>query len=139
MTAQELVDLLNTLLEAERAGAKVLAAFLDDYEPSTPAWRLLAAVQRDEAANCAILIDLIQNINGTPSRETGDFLSKALAVKGKVARLQFLNRGQKSVARRIGDALPRLRPGPVRSALLSMRDCHLRNIEACDVLVATQP
>ena len=63
MTVEELSRLLNKLLEAERAGAKVLAAFVDDYERDTPAWRQLVAVQRDEATNCAILIDL------NPTRE----------------------------------------------------------------------
>lgn len=137
MTAEELVERLNMLLEAERAGAKVLAAFLDDYERDTPAWRQLAVVQRDEATNCVILIDLIRRVNGAPSQVTGDFQGKALAVEGKVARLQFLNRGQKWVARKISEALPRLEQNFVRSALLAMHESHLLNIEACDALVET--
>jgi hypothetical protein len=137
MPAEELIRLLNVLLEAERAGAKVLAAFLNDYERGTPAWRQLATVQRDEAQNCVILMDLIRSVNGTPSTATGDFLDKALAVEGKAARLQFLNRGQKWVARKIGEALPRLEQGFVRDALRAMRESHLLNIEACDALVET--
>ena len=137
MTVEELVGLLNRLLEAERAGAKVLAAFLDEYERDTPAWRQLAAVQRDEAKNCAILIDLIRHMNGTPSAATGDFLEKALAVKGRVARLQFLNRGQQWVARKISEALPQLEQDFVRSALSAMHESHLLNIEACDALAET--
>lgn len=39
MKTEELVGLLNVLLEAERAGAKVLAAFLNDHERDTPALR----------------------------------------------------------------------------------------------------
>jgi hypothetical protein len=137
MTAEELVELLNTLLEAERAGAKVLAAFLNDYERDTAAWRQLAAVQRDEAKNCAILIDLIERLNGTPSAETGVFLAKALAVEGKIARLQFLNRGQQWVARQINEALPRVEQELVRGALFAMQESHLLNIEACDALAET--
>ncbi len=137
MPANEVLGLLNTLLEAERAGAKVLAAFLNDYEPDTPAWSRLAAVQRDEARNCAILIGLILRLNGAPSRVTGDFMGKALATEGKAARLQFLNRGQKWVARKIGEALPRLQQDFVRGALFAMRESHLLNIEACDALVET--
>src|SRR5262249_8243313 len=82
MSDQEAVGLLNVLLEAERAGARVLAAFLDEYERDTPAWRQLAVVQRDEAQNCAVLLDLIRRLNGTPSAATGDFVGKALAVEG---------------------------------------------------------
>jgi hypothetical protein len=137
MTAEALVGLLNTLLEAERAGAKVLARFLDDYERDTPAWRQLAAVQRDEATNCAILIGLIRRVNGAPSAATGDFLGKALAVEGKAARLQFLNRGQKWVARKINEALPQVEQVFVRGALFAMQESHLLNIEACDALIET--
>jgi nitronate monooxygenase len=137
MPVKEVIELLDTLLEAERAGAKVLAAYLDDYERDTPAWRLLAAVQRDEAKNCAILIDLVRRLDGVPSTATGDFLGKAMAAKGRVARLQFLNRGQKWVARRIGDALPRLEQDFICGALFAMRESHLLNIELCDALVET--
>jgi hypothetical protein len=137
MPAAELVGLLNVLLEAERAGARVLAAFLNDYERDTPAWRQLAAVQRDEAKNCVILIDLIRRVNGAPSAATGDFLGKALAVEGKAARLHFLNRGQRWVARKISEALPRLEQEFVCDALLAMHESHLLNIEACDALMET--
>jgi 5-formyltetrahydrofolate cyclo-ligase len=137
LSAAELIDLLNVLLEAERAGAKVLAAFLDDYQRDTPAWRQLAAVQRDEAQNCVILSDLVKKLGGTPSAKTGDFLGKALAVEGRVARLQFLNRGQGWVARKIGEALPQVQQDFARAALSAMSESHLLNIEACDALAET--
>ena len=137
MPAEQLVGLLNILLEAERAGAKVLAAFLNEYERDSPAWRQLAAVQRDEANNCAILIDLIRRVNGTPSMATGSFLGKALAVEGKSARLRFLNRGQQWVARKINESLPYLEQDFVRGALFPMQESHLLNIEACAALVET--
>jgi 5,10-methenyltetrahydrofolate synthetase len=137
MPRDEVLELLNLLLEAERAGAKVIAAFLNDYERDTPAWTKLAAVQRDEAKNCAILIDLIRRLAGTPSTAIGDFLGKALAVEGRIERLRFLNRGQDWVARKIGEALPNIEQGFVRDALLAMRESHLLNIVACDALVAT--
>lgn len=137
MPAAEVIALLNVLLEAERAGAKVLAAFLDDYERDTPAWRQLAAVQRDESKNCAILIELVRRMSGAASAATGDFLGKALAIEGKVARLQFLNRGQGWVARKISEALPHIEEDFVRSALSAMHESHLLNIEACDALAET--
>ena len=137
LTTAELVALLNVLLEAERAGAKVLAAFLEEYQRDTPAWRQLAAVQRDEAQNCAILIDLIRRLEGAPSGATGDFLGKALAVEGKVARLQFLNRGQGWVARKIAEALPQVKQDFVRGALATMHESHLLNIEGCEALAET--
>ena len=135
MAVEELVNLLNLLLEAERAGAKVLAAFLNDYERDTRAWRQLAAVQRDEARNCAVLIDLVRRLKGGPSAATGSFLEKALAVNGRIARLRFLNRGQEWVARRIGEALPRVNQDFVYGALFAMQVSHLLNVEQCDALV----
>ncbi len=137
MPAAELLALLNVLLEAERAGAKVLAAFLDGYEQGTPAWKQLSAVQRDEAKNCAILMDLIRRVNGAPSAATGDFLGKALAVQGRVERLRFLNRGQKWVARKISEALPQIGENFMRGALSAMLESHLFNIEGCDALIET--
>lgn len=137
MPTEELIKLLNLLLEAERAGAKVLAEFLKEYPRDTAAWKQLAAVQRDEAQNCAILIDLIRRVNGTASTATGDFLGRALAVETKVARLKFLNRGQQWVARKISEALPKMEQGVVRDTLFAMQESHLLNIKACDALVET--
>ncbi|HTN67181.1 MAG TPA: DUF6306 domain-containing protein [Burkholderiaceae bacterium] len=106
MPADEMIQLLNRLLEAERAGARTLAAFLGEYPPQSPAWQELRRVQRDEASNCKLLIDAIRSLGAEPSGATGDFLGKALAVQGRAARLAFLNRGQGWVARKIGEALP---------------------------------
>lgn len=131
----EVVTALNTLLEAERAGAKVLAAILDSYIAESDAWLRLRLVQRDEARNCAILIRLIRNIGGTPSTVTGDFVAKCLAVEGETARLAFLNRGQAWVARKIAEYLPRITDATVREALIDMHASHLANVEACEALI----
>jgi hypothetical protein len=132
---EELAELLNTLLEAERAGAKVLAAFLDEYPRESAAWNQLQRVQRDEAKNCSILIDSIRSLGNTPSSSVGEFFNKALAVQGRAARLKFLNRGQGWVARKIAEALPRIPQGPIHEMLLEMYSSHIANIEACDALL----
>lgn len=132
---EELAELLNTLLEAERAGAKVLAAFLDEYPRESAAWIQLQEVQQDEAKNCSILIDSIRSLGKMPSSSVGEFFNKALAVRGRAARLKFLNRGQGWVARKIAEALPRIPQGPIHEMLLDMRSSHLANIEACDALL----
>jgi nitronate monooxygenase len=97
----------------------------------------VSAVQRDEAKNCAILIELIRTFGATPSAATGDFLGKALKIEGRIARLQFLNRGQGWVARKISEALPHIGDVSVRRALADMYDSHLLNIEACEALIET--
>lgn len=135
----DLLALLNTLLEAERAGAKVLNEFMADYPDGSAAWQTLRKVQRDEAENCAILMRLIRSLDAEPSKATGDFVAKALAVQGNAERLAFLNRGQAWVARKIGEALPSLPPGDIRTALAEMQDSHVANIDTCDALVKSMP
>lgn len=135
MTTTDLVALLDTLLEAERAGAKVLNEFLADYPEGSNARRTLRDVQGDESENCAILMRLIRGLGAEPSKATGDFVAKALAVEGNAQRLAFLNRGQGWIARKIREALPAIPEGEVRAALVEMHDSHIANIATCDALV----
>lgn len=135
MPREEFGRLLNLLLEAERAGAKLLAAYLDELPPGTPDWVGLHAVQRDEARNCAVLIHYLLEAEVAPSMATGDFYRKGLEIRGWRARLEFLNRGQRWVARRIADALPRIAPSGARSALQEMHESHLANIALCEQLL----
>jgi nitronate monooxygenase len=135
MPVQELGRLLNLLLEAERAGARLLAAYLDELPTGTAEWVGLHAVQRDEARNCAVLIPCLLKADVTPSMVTGDFYRKGLELKDWRERLQFLNRGQGWVAKRIADALPRIAPCTTRSALQEMHESHLTNIALCEQLL----
>ena len=103
----ELVELLNTLLEGERAGDKLAQAFLRE-SPSAEATVLLTAVKRDEARFAAMLERLIERLgNLKPSARVGDFYDMAMAIEGFAARLAFLNRGQSWVVRKLQGALPR--------------------------------
>jgi hypothetical protein len=135
MPVQELGRLLNLLLEAERAGARLLAAYLNELPPGTAEWVGLHAVQRDEARNCAVLIHCLLKAEVTPSMATGEFYRKGLELKDWRERLQFLNRGQGWVARRIAEALPRIAPSTTRSALQEMHESHLANIARCEQLL----
>src|SRR4051794_12326363 len=113
----DVVALLNELLEAERAGARLLADWMSEAPPVSPLRERLQAVQRDEAENCAILIHLLRDARATPSGATGAFYGKALAIKDWRERLDFLNRGQGWVAKRIAAALPQMADSPARTAL----------------------
>lgn len=135
MAREELGALLNLLLEAERAGAKLLAAYLDELSPKSPAWTRLRAVHTDEARNCSVLIHHLLQAEVPPSAGTGDFYQKGLAIRFWQERLQFLNRGQRWVAKRIAEALPRLAPGEARDALQEMHRSHLVNIHLCEELI----
>ena len=136
MTEKELAELLNVLLEAERAGAKLLAAWLEELPPQSALFAALRDVQRDEARNCTVLIDCLVEAGAVPSRRTGDFYDKALPIRDWRERLEFLNRGQAWVARRIAAALPQIQSPAAKTALQEMHDSHFANIERCKELPA---
>lgn len=136
MPREEFGRLLNLLLEAERAGAKLLAAYLDELPPGTGRWIGLHAVQRDEARNCAVLIHHLLEADVTPSMSVGDFYDRGLEIRSWRERLEFLNRGQRWVAKRIAAALPRIPASSAKSALQAMHESHLANIALCDQLLA---
>jgi nitronate monooxygenase len=123
---------LNTLLEAERAGAKLLAAYVAELPPQSTAWSALQKIQRDEAHNCAVLIHLLLNAEVAPSSAVGDFYDRGLALRTWRERLEFLNRGQAWVAKRIAEALPRIPELGARTALRAMHESHVQNIDLCE-------
>lgn len=135
MTVDELGGLLNTLLEAERAGAAVLAVYTRQVDLGPWARDEMRRMQRDEAHNCGVLLGLIARLGLASSSATGTFLEKALAVRGPVPRLEYLNRGQAWVERKIADALPRITDPDVHRALDAMRTSHSSNIAACNALI----
>jgi hypothetical protein len=134
MTHAELGGFLNLLLEAERAGAKLLSAYLDELPLESARWTRMRAVQLDEARNCAVLLHLLLEAEVTPTAAVGDFYGRGLAIRGWRERLEFLNRGQAWVAKRIAAALPRLPPA-AQKPLQEMLDSHVVNIGICEGLL----
>jgi uncharacterized protein DUF6306 len=122
------------MLEAERAGAKALVVFMDDFPRNGEAWKTLRQVQADEAHNCALIGKLIEK-SGTPySHATGEFYDKAVAVKGNRERIAFLVKGLRWAVKRFEEKLPELEP-VARDVFTRMRDSHLRSIAACEKLL----
>ena len=130
----ECAELLNMLLEAERAGARLLADYVAALPLESEIGARLRQVQRDEAKNCAVLYRLLLEIGFTPSMAVGSFYEKGLAIEGLHQRLEFLNRGQGWVAKRIAAALPDLPDSPARAMLEEMHASHVANIAACEAL-----
>jgi nitronate monooxygenase len=127
-------DFLNAMLEAERAGAKALVVFMDDFPRNGEAWKVLRQIQADEAHNCALMGKLLEK-SGTPySHATGEFYDKAIAVKGPKQRLEYLVRGLKWAVKRFEGELPRL-DAEAQGLFTRMRDSHLRSIAACESLL----
>lgn len=123
---QALLANLNTLLEAERAGARVaLRTAAEAGEERRP---LVVDIHRDEARWCAVLTRAIRKLGGLPSTKTGDFYAKAMAITDLDARMVFLNRGQAWVVRKLNALIPTLPDGQILADLRMMLDAHERNI-----------
>lgn len=126
----EIVDSLNELLEAERAGARVCARYAGEAHDAHAA-ALLRGVGRAEGHWVHMLTGHVRRLGGDPSPATGAFYGKALRREGLTARMEFLNRGQQWVADRLGVMIPQIADPALRRDLEDMRDAHLENIDAC--------
>jgi len=122
------------MLEAERAGAKALVVFMGEWPRNGEEWKLLRKVHEDEAHNCALIGKLLEKAGVPYSHATGEFYDKAVAVRGRKERLQFLVRGLKWAVKRFEEALPSL-DEEGRSTFAKMRDSHLRSIAACEAVL----
>ncbi|QTH20002.1 hypothetical protein HRJ34_16730 [Rhizorhabdus wittichii] len=133
----EIVAALNELLEAERAGARVALASAraaDDARQGA----LMTMIRADEARWCAMLSRQLKRLGATPSRRTGAFHGKAMAIARPLERLAFLNRGQAWVVRKLEALLPRVRDETLHRDLKAMLHSHRANIaEAEDLLAAS--
>ncbi|MBM3620755.1 MAG: hypothetical protein FJX20_08690 [Alphaproteobacteria bacterium] len=126
----ELVAFLNTLLEAERAGARICQRTArearDAGDENLAA--LMTAVRDDEAHWCAVLTQAIRALEGAPSSATGAFYEKAAAIADLPARVKFINRGQSWVVRELRKTLPRIRDDALHARMKAMLAGHEANI-----------
>ena len=133
----EIVSALNELLEAERAGARVaLASGKTSREASYN--DLMRAVRADEARWCAMLSGQIKRLGATPSRRTGGFYEKAMAIAAPLDRLAFLNRGQAWVIRNLEALMPRVRDDSLHRALREMLESHRSNIDRAKAVLQAE-
>ena len=131
-------EFLNRMLESERAGAKALVVFMDDFARNGPEWKMLRKIHEDEAHNCALIGKLLEKQGAPYSHATGEFYAKAVAVKGRRERIEILAKGLRWAVRKFEAELPRLGEEE-RSTFTRMRDSHLRSIAACEALLRTLP
>ena len=126
-TRDELLLALNELLEAERAGARVTLRMTQEVPQALKT--TIVGLQRDEARWCGVLTKSIQQLQGAPSRKTGAFYEKAMAISDVAERLAFLNRGQGWVVCKLERLLPRVRDDALHADLAAMLKSHQDNIE----------
>ena len=124
---EDLLDFLNTMLEAERAGAKALLHIARDTRSDDVA-QLAKEIHKDEARWCAMLTTAIRNLDGDPSPRTGQFYEKVMAIAEDNARLALVNRGQDWVVRKLREALPKISDPRLCGHLTEMLSSHEDNI-----------
>ena len=133
-TEDELEAFLNRMLESERAGARALVVFLDDFAREDEIRKILRRVHEEEAHNCALIGEQLKKRGRQYSHATGEFYAKAVAVSGRRRRIEFLVRGLGWAVRKLEEALPRIGNPEVRNTIGAMRETHLRSIEACNAV-----
>ncbi|WP_326535286.1 DUF6306 domain-containing protein [Pseudorhodoferax sp.] len=134
----DLLDALNELLEAERAGARTAFALLRASGDAGIS-DVLHAVHRGEVRWCGMLMAAVHRLGASPSTRTGDFYAKVMAVPDLHGRLALLNRGQAWVVRRLEALAPRVGDEDLRDALEAMLAAHRDNIGLVDTQLHHAP
>jgi hypothetical protein len=126
---QALAQILNLLLESERAGVVALDALLNEVTQDELR-KLLATSREDEAATASQLEALIRSGGATPSDKVGAFASKVAAAGSLHDQLKLLIHGEEWVSRKVEEAIA-LAPaaGPVHDQLQKMANRHRFEVE----------
>lgn len=131
---QQLIVFLNTLLEAERAGVKVLSDLIQEVDNDN-----LKSMMReflvDEGMNCQILSSSIKHLKGEPSRNTGNFVDKIQALIDQKKKIELLIKGQEWVAKQIRMNRLLFSPGSLVFFLESIKIQHEENVDAMKKLI----
>ena len=124
-----LLDFYNMLLEAERAGVKVLSELI--YQTEDQSLRdYLKKFLRDEGMNCHILVSLIHDLDAKPTDKTGAFVEKIQALDTLTEKIDLLTRGQAWVARKITEFQHLLPEGSQKLFLEAIKVQHEENVNA---------
>ncbi len=133
-TAGSAVEFLNRILEAERAGVKVL----NDLIPKIGNDRMRALARkflRDEGMNCQVLKAIIENAGGEASKDTGDFVQKVEALPAIEEKIDLLIKGQEWVAKQIRKNRKTLMNTSEAMFLEAMKIQHEENVDALKEIV----
>jgi hypothetical protein len=123
----ETIDKLDLLLEAKRAGRKVCHS-LKNQATNKVEREKLEKIEHDEAFCCAMLAKHVRRFGGEPTRRTGDFLQKIMALNEWADRLKLLDRGQQWVAKYVREMLPAVGDDDLYEDLQEMLSRHEQNI-----------
>ena len=130
-----LVDRMQELLEAERAGVKCLDAMADNASDMGKK-ELFALFRNDEGKFCAGLFGLVQMRGAVPTKNVGAFADKVLALPTEGEQVGLLIKGQAWVVRKIDEIPPAEMNPEEKSFFADMREVHAVNIDKCRKLVS---
>jgi hypothetical protein len=124
-----LAQILNLLLESERAGVVALEALLNEVTQDELRG-LLTTSREDEAVTASQLEALIRSGGETPSAKVGAFADKVAAAGSLQDRLKLLIHGEEWVSRKVEEAIS-IAPasGPVHDQLQKMANRHRFEVE----------
>jgi nitronate monooxygenase len=124
-----LEEILNLLLESERAGVVALdrlAAQVENDELKD----LLTTSREDESTTVRELENLIRSAGGIPSQRIGPFAAKVAAAGPLSQQLKLLIHGEEWVARKVEETLAlATASGPIRDYLQKMARRHRFEVE----------
>jgi nitronate monooxygenase len=133
-----LIDRMQELLEAERAGVKCLDV-MADHATDMGKKELFSLFRNDEGKFCAGLFRMLQARGAVPTKNVGAFADKVIALPTETEQVALLIKGQGWVVRKI-DEIPPAELGPEEKAFFAdMREVHVVNIDKCKLLVPPGP
>ena len=128
-----LIDRMQELLEAERAGVKCLDA-MADHAADMGKKELFTLFRNDEGKYCAGLFQFIQARGASPTTIVGAFADKVIALPTEAEQVALLVKGQAWVVRKIDEIPPAELNAQETAFFADMREVHIVNIEKCKQL-----
>jgi len=135
MQMSDMISLLQELLEAERAGARLATDTLKETNDEGQK-SLLNQIQSGEAESCRRIRDCIKYLGGVPSMALGAFYEKAMKIEDITDRLYFIDRGQRWVINKLKDNLESIGNKFVRIELENVLQIHVLNSDAFNLKYA---
>ena len=130
-----LIERMQELLEAERAGVKCLDA-MADHASDMEKKELFSLFRNDEGKFCAGLFRLLQARGAAPTKNIGAFADKVIALPTEAERVALLIKGQSWVVRKIDEIPPAELRAEEKAFFADMREVHVVNIEKCKEFVS---
>lgn len=125
-----LIDRMQELLEAERAGVKCLDV-MADHASDMGRKELFSLFRNDEGKFCAGLFGLLQARGAVPTKNVGAFADKVIALPTEAEQVALLIKGQAWVVRKIDEIPPAELGAEEKTFFADMREVHVVNIEKC--------